>query len=245
MNKEKILGLEELRELYIADLSKMVTYNENPRPRVAYPGKWAKLKSRIALHENVVEPLSLPINIVEPLSSTNNRNVWVWSDQHFFHKNIIEFSGRPYENVKQMNEYLIANYNDYVEKDDICIWVGDVGFKGNTFINELLDQCNGYKILVVGNHDFNGKKLRRLNFDETHLIYTIDYPDTSLVFTHYPMYNIPYPHVNIHGHLHVFPDPDSKHPLHINVNCEVQEYRPRLLNDIVKQARMRLVAAKL
>ena len=237
MNKEKILGLEELRELYIADLSKIVTYQTNPRPRVAYPGKWAKLASIVSLNESVTEPLTIP-----PLDQ--NRKVWVWSDQQFFHKNIIEFSDRPYESVSQMNEYLVANYNDYVGKDDICIWVGDVGFKGCTFINELLDQCNGYKILVVGNHDFNGKKLRNLAFDETHLIYVIDYPDTRLVFTHYPMHNIPYPHVNIHGHLHVFPDPDSKHPLHINVNCEVQEYKPRLLDDIVKQARMRLIAAK-
>ena len=99
--------------------------------------------------------------------------------------------------------------------------------------------------MVVENNDINGKKLRNLYFDETHLIYTIDYPDISMLFTHYPMYNIPYPYANIHGHLHAFPNPDSGHPLHINVNCEVQEYKPRLIGDIVKQARMRLIAAKL
>jgi len=238
MNEQKIAELKWLRQLYIEDLSKIVTYYHNPRPRVAHPGKWAKLESVVALTEGINEPLMIP-------PTDPNRKVWVWSDQHFFHKNIITFSERPYDSVEQMNEYLIANYNDYVDENDICIWVGDVGFKGNNIINELLDQCNGYKILIVGNHDFNGKKLRNLNFDETHLIYTVDHPDASMVFTHYPMYNIPWPWVNIHGHLHAYPNPDSGHTLHINVNCEVQEYKPRLLDDIIKQAKMRVIAAEM
>lgn len=236
MTEEKITEINWLRELYIEDLSKIVTYSSNPRPRVRHPGKWARLDAQIALGEGIIEPLTI-------LPIVQTRKVWVWSDQHFSHKNIITFSERPYESVEQMNEYLIANYNNCVGENDICIWVGDVGFKGNTHINELLEQCNGYKILIVGNHDFNGKKLRNLKFDETHLIYTIYYPDVSLVFTHYPMDNIPWPWVNIHGHLHIFPKPDTGHPLHINVNCEVQAYKPRLLEDIVKQAKMRVIAA--
>lgn len=236
MTEEKITELEQLRQLYIEDLSKLVTYGNNTRSRVAHPGKWAKLNSVVALNESIAEPLMLPL-------IGDDRKIWVWSDQHFFHKNIINFSDRPYDNVEQMNEHLIANYNDYVGENDICIWGGDVGFKGNTIINEMLDRCNGYKILVIGNHDFNGKKLRHLHFDETHLIYTLDYPDVSLVFTHYPMMNVPDHWVNIHGHLHAFPNPDSGHPRHINMNCEVQGYKPRLLDDIVTQARLRLISS--
>ncbi len=238
MNNRNITELDYLRQLYIEDLSKIVTYGDNSRSRVAHHGKWAKLDTVIALDESVLEQLTIP-----PMDK--NRKVWVWSDQHFFHKNIISFSERPYDNVVQMNEHLIANYNDYVDENDICIWVGDVGFGGTTAINELLGKCNGYKILIIGNHDFNGKKLRKLDFDETHLIYTINYPDVNLVFTHYPMENIPWPWVNIHGHLHAFPNPDSGHPLHINVNCEVQEYKPRLLDEIITQAKMRIIDAKI
>jgi calcineurin-like phosphoesterase family protein len=238
MNEQKLLELKWLRQLYIEDLSRIVTYHKNPRPRVAHPGKWAKLESIVALNEGIDEPLMIP-----PINQ--DRKVWAWSDQHFFHKNIIAYSERPHDNVDQMNEYMIANYNEYVGEDDICIWGGDVGFKGTTIINELLEQCNGYKILIVGNHDFDGKKLRHLNFDETHLIYTVDYPDVSMVFTHYPMMNVPWPWVNVHGHLHVFPNPISGHPLHINVNCELQGYRPRLLDEIAKQAKMRVISAKM
>ncbi len=238
MDEENITEVDWLRDLYIEDLSKIVDYYQNPRPRVRHPGKWSRLPSQISLAEDISEPLLIP-------TIDKTRKVWIWSDQHFSHKNIIAFSQRPYEDVEQMNEYMIANYNDYVGENDICIWVGDVGFKGTTHINELLEQCNGYKILVVGNHDFNGKKLRNLNFDETHLIYTIDYPDISLVLTHYPMFNVPWPWVNVHGHMHIYPNPDTGHPLHINVNCEVQAYRPILLDEVVTKARMRMISAKM
>ncbi len=229
---------EWLRGLYIEDLSKMVTYHKNARSRVAHPGKWKALPSLVSLGEGITAPIDLPIN--DP-----DRKVWVWSDQHFFHKNIIAFSERPHADVEEMNEHLIANYNDYVGENDVCIWGGDVGFGGNQAINKLLAQCNGYKILVVGNHDFKKKHLRHLDFDETHLVYSVDYPDVSLFFTHYPMANIPWPWVNIHGHLHLFPYPETGHPLNININCEVQGYRPRLLSDVAKQAKLRVISAKI
>jgi len=229
-----------LWQLYIEDLTKMVNWTGSPRPRVRNPEKWRKLDTRIALKEGIEQQLVLP-----PLDC--ERKVWVWSDLHFFHKNIIEFSDRPYDNVEQMNEHLVANHNDYVGANDISIWVGDVGFANETKINELLDQCSGYKILILGNHDFHRRKRPlKLNFDETHLCYLMDTPEVGLFFTHYPMYNIPEgPWVNIHGHLHAFPKSDSGHPRHINVNCEIQEYKPKLLDDIIKMAKMRLIAAEL
>lgn len=237
MNENKTAELKFLRDLYIEDLSKKVVYNSNERTRVAHPGKWARLETIVALNEGIEELLTIP-----PIDQ--DRKVWVWSDQHFFHKNIIAFSERPYESVDQMNEHMLANYNEYVGENDICIWGGDVGFGGNGAINELLEQCNGYKILIVGNHDFKKKNVRLLNFDETHLIYTVDYPDVSMVFTHYPMFNVPWPWVNVHGHLHAFPNPHSGHGLHINMNCEVQGYKPRLLDDIAKHAKMRSIFAE-
>jgi calcineurin-like phosphoesterase family protein len=226
----KLTEIDYLREFYIEDLSKIVTYGKNPRPRVAHPGKWAKLNSVVSLNESE-QPMSL-----------EGRKVWAWSDLHFWHKNIIQFSERPYTDLEEMHEHLLLNHNEYVGKDDVVIWGGDIGFKATGVINEMLAEYNGYKILIVGNHDFNGKKLRKLNFDETHLIYTVDYPDVSMVFTHYPMYNVPKPWVNIHGHLHAFPNPVSNHPRHININCEVQGYRPMELDEIAKRARMHAIA---
>lgn len=220
-----MLNLEDLRKLYLDDLSSPINYHSGERSRVRHPGKWSKLDSIVYLNENVTNPISL---------NSNDRKVWIWSDTHFFHKNIIEFSKRPYVDIPEMNEHLISNFNQCVDPNDVSIWVGDVGFKGTTFINELLDRCNGYKILVVGNHDFNKKNVRKLNFDETHLLYTIQTSQLNLVITHYPLRDVPHQWFNIHGHLHAYPNPYTGNPQHFNVCCELQDYRPIELSQLFK-----------
>jgi len=227
--------LEELRKLYMEELRSEVVYNGVKRTRVRHPGKWEALPTQIALTESAGKPIELPL-------LDNDRNIWVWSDLHFFHKNIIEFSNRPFTTTAEMNEHLVANFNEYVGPNDVSIWVGDIGFKGTGFINELLDKCNGYKILVVGNHDFDGKHLRKLKFDETHLIYKIDLPEGGLVFTHYPMNNIKLPWFNVHGHLHAYPNPYTGNPLHYNICCELHDYKPVNLKDIIRIANARLIS---
>lgn len=229
--------LEKLRKLYLDDLSAEINYSGTNQSRVQHPGKWATLQTQIRLNESITEPLNI---LADP-----TRRIWLWSDTHFFHKNIISFSDRPYLTVDEMNEQLVANFNDYVGPNDISIWVGDVGFSGTGFINELLDQCNGYKILVIGNHDFDGKKLRKLKFDETHLLYTINTPEVSLVLTHYPMWHIGKPWFNVHGHLHAYPNPYTNNPLHYNICCELHNYRPIELTDVIKIAKTRLIATEI
>ena len=223
-----------LEKLYFEDLAKVVNYGGGNRPRVRHPNNWPNAKK----HNREIGKHN------KQLLLEGEQKIWMWSDLHFFHKNIIRFSDRPYPDTETMNEHLVANFNELVGPNDISIWGGDVGFGNNEQVNELVDQCNGYKILVVGNHDFNKRKVRKLNFDEIHMVYLLNTPEVSLLFTHYPMYNIPHPYVNIHGHLHVYPDPISKHDRHININCEVQEYKPIPLEEIVKKARMRLMVAE-
>jgi len=229
--------INELRKLYLDDLAAKTIYEGVERSRVRYPENWARLPNVVRLGKGVTEP-------IVPFANPEQK-IWIWSDTHFFHNNIIDFSNRPYENVQQMNEHLVANFNDYVGENDISIWVGDIGFKGDGFINELLDQCNGYKILVVGNHDFDHGKIRNLKFDEIHLLYTISTPEVDLVFTHYPLRNIKLPWFNLHGHLHAYPVSTTGHILHHNINCEMQEYRPVELTELIKLARMRLISAEM
>jgi len=229
MNKE----IKWLRSLYLEDLGKEVCYDgHNKRPRVRHIGNWERIRTILKEGES---PVTLP------LDENDERDVWIWSDLHFGHKNIIRFSERPYDDVEQMNEHLVANHNDYVKENDIVIWVGDVAFGNDDFANGILDQCNGYKILIVGNHDFTKRKLRNLNFDEVHLIqhYIID--DVDLVLTHYPMDNLVEPYINVHGHLHAFPPKNyySDSNQHINVNCEFHNYKPINLNEIVRIAKIR------
>lgn len=211
--------LEWLRDLYNEDISTLVDRGGGRKtPRYRKPSQYERIPQ------------------MEQQDITQ-RKVFVWSDLHFGHRNIISFSDRPFESVEEMNEHLIANYNDYVSPDDVCIWVGDVSFYSSMKTNELLDRCNGYKILVVGNHDMDHGKVKKMNFDEVHLLYLMDFPEVSLVFTHFPMYNLPRPWINVHGHLHINFRLESDQ--HINVCCEYHNYRPLELETIRKWAATR------
>ena len=220
---------DHYRHLYLEYLSEEVPHPNvhvqgATRPRVRKLETWKNFKS-ILKHGSEID-LEKAIDV----SLKDGPQVWVWSDQHFGHKNIIGFSDRPYPNLELMHECMILNHNDYVEPGDICIWVGDVAFLNDSEANKLIRQCNGYKILILGNHDINKGKAKKLDFDEIHLLkhVPVNYGYTKrfdFVFTHYPCRNFDDKTINIHGHEHVaFLYTNT--PNHINVNCELHGFKP-------------------
>ena len=51
--------------------------------------------------------------------------VFFTSDTHFGHAGIITFCHRPFQDVAQMNETMIANWNRVVGPEDIVFHLGD------------------------------------------------------------------------------------------------------------------------
>ena len=80
-----------------------------------------------------------------------------YSDPHWYHHNVIEFSKRPFKDIHHMNSALIANYKKTVSEGDTVFWLGDVVLcKRDTAMQRvkgLLEKLPGDKILVPGNHD--------------------------------------------------------------------------------------------
>jgi calcineurin-like phosphoesterase family protein len=75
------------------------------------------------------------------------------SDTHFGHANIIRYSNRPFKDVSHMNEVLIKNWNETVGPDDEVFHLGDVALGPWSEWDNVLTRLNGFKVLVVGNHD--------------------------------------------------------------------------------------------
>ena len=89
--------------------------------------------------------------------------VFFTSDTHFNHANIIGFCSRPFKNVNEMNETLIANWNRVVGVDDIVFHLGDFCLGGSAEWTNVLNRLNGKIYLIVGNHDM--KNLRQSYYD--------------------------------------------------------------------------------
>jgi len=118
---------------------------------------------------------------------------WFTSDLHVFHKNIIKYCNRPFKDIPDMHYVLIDNWNRVVQPKDRVLILGDFGFCGVASGKAILDKLNGYKILVLGNHDKNAGVAKRMGFDEVHQgvvmvsLFSQVYDDIKTVYAcHFP-----------------------------------------------------------
>lgn len=79
--------------------------------------------------------------------------IWFTSDTHLGHTNIIKYCDRPFKNTDEMDERIIANWNDIVSPDDTVFHLGDVALGDISKSLPKVARLNGYKICVLGNHD--------------------------------------------------------------------------------------------
>lgn len=86
--------------------------------------------------------------------NTLKNDIFFTSDTHFNHGNIIKYAMRPYENVDEMNEALIKNWNSVVKDNDIVFHLGDFMFGNINRFWEFRGRLNGKIYLIHGNHDY-------------------------------------------------------------------------------------------
>lgn len=224
LNKEGKLSQEDAILIYQTYLT---TERKNFKDESVRPIRSAIYKAMLKEHkEQTVE--------VAPIVQTqidNGGRLLFWSDQHFFHHNIIKFSGRPYENISHMNFEMLANYTEMVNANDVVIFGGDVAFGELEEAQQLLQNLPGIKLLVMGNHEF-GKKNDFRNyeiFEATTMCFVlymkINKKICNVIVTHYPIDNkwLPKNTINIHGHIHAYLA-DAKN---INMAVEHTNYRPK------------------
>lgn len=173
---------------------------------------------------------------------------WVYSDPHFFHKNIVKFADsngnklRPWDDSDTMTEEMIQWYNESVNDEDRVYILGDVAFTA-AHMQNVVTRMKGRKCLVPGNHD--PEKMRRYFdlFDDVR-----GYVQRSgFIMSHIPLH----PNclgrwkLNIHGHLHnnvmrekvneveeFYGEPDLRYYC---ACVERTNFRPKLLDEILHE----------
>lgn len=74
--------------------------------------------------------------------------VFVISDTHFGHENIIRYCNCPFRTVEEMDEAMIKNWNAVVTNKDTIIHLGDFCLTNKERCIEILNKLNGKKILI-------------------------------------------------------------------------------------------------
>lgn len=117
----------------------------------------------------------------------DGEGVFFTSDTHFNHANIIRYCNRPFADVDEMNETLIANWNSVVDKDDTVFHLGDFCLGGAAEWTKILDRLNGRIYLIVGNHDLKNMRqgfIRR--FEHVAMQMQIEIGKKTIYLNHYP-----------------------------------------------------------
>lgn len=119
--------------------------------------------------------------------------IFFTSDQHFGHQNIIKHCNRPFQTVYEMDETLIANYNEVVKPGDTVYHLGDFSYKCNfSKAMAIGRRLNGIKILILGNHDrvFTPLYSDHSFFKELHEVWKGRYDYLSIDPSGYPKINM-------------------------------------------------------
>lgn len=152
--------------------------------------------------------------------------IFVISDTHFNHENIISYTGRPFKTIDEMNREIIKKWNNKVGKEDLVIHLGDFALGSKEEIKELKNKLNGTILLIRGNHDHQSK-INEAGFIIIEDCIIIE----DKIFSHYPLpkEEIPNGLINVHGHIH------GKESLGgINVSVEKTNYEPLELEELEK-----------
>lgn len=174
------------------------------------------------------------------------RNIFVISDTHFFHNNILKFIKSDgtlvrggFSCIEEMNEKIIDNWNNTVSDEDEIYHLGDFTFGSKNRIKEIAPRLKGRKRLILGNHDYQPKEYEKY-FEKifSYRQFGRDMFKRSVVLCHFPLHKCAYDYrtgkegLNIHGHLHHNLTGEDKH---VNVCVEHTGYKPVSIEDIVDE----------
>jgi calcineurin-like phosphoesterase family protein len=82
--------------------------------------------------------------------------IWFTSDTHFGHAKAIEH-GRPFKDIQEMAEIMVARWNKVVNPDDEVWHLGDVAMgQREEVLAKYMPRLNGEMHLICGNHDYVG-----------------------------------------------------------------------------------------
>ncbi len=165
------------------------------------------------------------------------------SDLHFNHTRIIELSHRPFRDLPEMHEALIANWNKAVSNGDVTYVLGDLALGKIEDLEPLISRLNGLIVLVKGNHDKSARRLKeacwslKMVFNSLHQTEYIGDKGYKVYMRHFPpsdpttwekKYGAT---VFLHGHVH---ESYSRRGNAINVGVDVRGFTPQTFEELFK-----------
>lgn len=111
------------------------------------------------------------------------------SDLHFCHNREFLYQPRGFENVYDMNDAIVKNWNSIVGMEDDVYVLGDLMLNDNEEGFRLLKQLNGNLHIILGNHDTDNRvELYNICYNVVECCYAtvLKYGKYHFYLSHYP-----------------------------------------------------------
>jgi len=163
--------------------------------------------------------------------------IFLVSDTHFGHQGVCNFMRadgvtklRPWDNADEMDEEMVKRWNETVRPIDKVYHLGDVVIKKKKL--DIMRRLNGDKVLIKGNHDIFKLQDYTPHFRDIRGYHVLN----KMIFSHIPVHDSQKVRftANIHGHTH---SNSLSDPWYFCVCVEQTDFRPVLLEDVVKKIR--------
>lgn len=160
--------------------------------------------------------------------------IYFTSDLHLYHRNIIEYSNRPFSSLEEMNFKLIENINNTVDYDDTLYILGDFSFTTVARSLEIIKTINCNNIIFTqGNHDQARFVNKLLSLNKNITAYFInerpcfELDDTRVHFNHTPSLESDIDtNIYLHGHIHTEGTETINKQNHYDVGVDNNSFRP-------------------
>ena len=169
---------------------------------------------------------------MKKINLQDDQKVYFTSDLHFFHKGILDFCPNRIKKyggtVPEMNENIIADWNETVNPTDIVFILGDVSFGSITDTADVLSRLNGELHLISGNHceKYLDKKLFTVWFKSIQPYLEVQIDRQKICMFHFPILEWSSCHWGswmLHGHLHGKPTELQKQYKTIDVGVDATD----------------------
>ena len=168
------------------------------------------------------------------------------ADPHFGHENILKLCQRPFGSIEDMNQALIAAWNERITGNDTVFILGDLFYRCAD-PEPILQQLKGRKRLIIGNHDSSWMDKVDLSkyFVSVDPFLEITDGVRGITLCHYPL--LTWKHklrtFMVHGHIHNDTTSDFFPLLAIrervlNAGVDINGFRPVTFEELVTNNRI-------
>ena len=178
------------------------------------------------------------------IDKVEEKKIWLTSDLHFCHNKEFLYSPRGFDNIYDMNETIVKNWNSVVSVNDDVYILGDLMLVNNEEGIKLLKNLKGNIHIILGNHD-TGTRVELYNncYNVVEICYAtiIKYNGYHFYLSHYPTItgngdkDLKHTLINLYGHTHQKTNFFNDVFFMYHVGVDSHNCFPVLIDDIIQE----------